>query len=648
MVTVGVFIMATASSIPAFQILFTGNNLEYIFAGSSVTGPIPIRIDSLSAWFILIINFTFITGILYGVQYLKHYKEQISNISLHFAAYISLHFALTAITVIQNSLVFLIAWEMMTVSAFLLVIFEHTKHTTLRAGLNYFVQSHISVLFLIVAFIGAAAKTKSFDFEAIRQFTATSPEFIGIALFLLFFIGFAVKAGFVPFHTWLPYAHPAAPSHISGVMSGVIIKMGIYGILRMILTVETDFYFVGIVILTISVISGVYGVMLAIVQHNLKKLLAYHSIENIGIIGIGIGIGCMGLGINSFGLTFAGFAGALLHTLNHSLFKSLLFYGAGNIYQSTHNLDLEKSGGLIKFMPQTAGLFLLASLAICGIPPFNGFVSEFIIYDGMFNGIQNQNLAQVLMLIFSIFALAFIGGLAMLCFTKAFGTVFLGSNRESHSETAPEKNIKKLIPMYLAAVPIILIGIFPKFFFVLMQNTLNLFTDSVPSGNAIFVASTLSTVSSVGYYSLIFLGLIFLIFLIRKKINTNRTVNCNATWGCGYTGNAERMQYTASSFVRTYRKLVNPVLEIQKRREDVTGIFPTSGRHEIHPYDKIEKILIDRPLNRLKSFFSLFSFLENGRIQTYIIYEIAFIALAMIIPYIYEKILILVSFLQSI
>jgi formate hydrogenlyase subunit 3/multisubunit Na+/H+ antiporter MnhD subunit len=183
-------------------------------------------------------------------------------------------------------------------------------------------------------------------------------------------------------------------------MSGVIIKIGIFGILRMLLVVKTDLTSVGYLILIVSLISGLYGVMLAIIQHNLKKLLAYHSIENIGIIGIGIGIGCIGIGTGNQVLSTLGFAGALLHTLNHSLFKSLLFYTAGNVYQATHTMDIEKLGGLIKKMPQTAALFLIAAIAICGIPPFNGFVSEFIIYTGLYNWLSDATLVSLLAAIF--------------------------------------------------------------------------------------------------------------------------------------------------------------------------------------------------------------------------------------------------------
>ncbi len=243
---------------------------------------------------------------------------------------------------------FILFWEIVALSAFILVIFENYKKETVRAGINYLVQSHISIIFLMIGFIYVAYKTGDYTFNSVILFSQQQPVLASSLLFLCFFVAFAIKAGFVPFHTWLPYAHPAAPAHISGVMSGVIIKIGIYGILRMILLITTDYLTLGFIILIISVISGVYGVMLAIIQHNLKRLLAYHSIENIGIIGIGIGLGCIGLGLDNQWLAMLGFSGALLHTLNHSLFKSLLFFTAGNIYQIIHTLNIEKLGGVIK------------------------------------------------------------------------------------------------------------------------------------------------------------------------------------------------------------------------------------------------------------------------------------------------------------
>jgi formate hydrogenlyase subunit 3/multisubunit Na+/H+ antiporter MnhD subunit len=395
---------------------FMGQSFEYIFAGSLSLGRLPIRLDVLSAWFILIINFIFITGGFYGLFYMKTYQNQRKNLGLHSIAFVMLHASLIALCAIQNGMVFLIAWEIMAISAFIAVIFEHTKIMTIKAGINYLIQSHVCIVFLMLGFMWAAYKTGSYDFQVIGNYTAGLSGAAPVILFLTFFVGFALKAGFVPFHTWLPYAHPAAPAHISGIMSGVLIKIGIYGILRMLLVIKPDFTIVGYTILIFAIVSGLYGVMLAIVQHDLKKLLAYHSIENIGIIGIGIGIGCIGLGENNLVVASLGFAGALLHTWNHALFKSLLFFTAGNIYQATHTLNIEQLGGLVKKMPQTAYLFLIASIAICGIPPFNGFISEFILYSGMYYWIQGATMITMIASIFTILGLVLLAD--WLCFVS--------------------------------------------------------------------------------------------------------------------------------------------------------------------------------------------------------------------------------------
>ncbi|HXR80476.1 MAG TPA: proton-conducting transporter membrane subunit, partial [Saprospiraceae bacterium] len=432
-----VCILALLSSSIAVQ-TFIGTPFEYTYQGSLITGPIPVRIDTLSGWFILIINFTFITGAFYGLQYMKAYQEQKANLSLHWISLILVQASLISICALQNFFAFLTAWEIMALSSFILIIFEYQKRETLNAGINFLIQSHICILFLTLGFIWVSVKMNNYDFTALTAFSKSYSLLTSVLLFLCFFFGFAIKAGFVPFHTWLPYAHPVAPAHISGIMSGVIIKIGIYGILRMLLLIKTDYLILGYIILFISILSGLYGVMLAIIQHNLKRLLAYHSIENIGIIGMGIGLGCIGMGKGNQLLTLLGFAGALLHTLNHSLFKSVLFYGAGNVYQATHNTDIERMGGLGKSMPHTAFIFLIASLAICGLPPFNGFVSEFLIYNGMFTGLHSSDKVLLNAIVCGLFGLGLIGGLAMLCFTKAFGTIFLGTSRHHLSHTPHE------------------------------------------------------------------------------------------------------------------------------------------------------------------------------------------------------------------
>lgn len=642
--TVG--INAIVSAIPAIKALMGVDTIQ-LFAGSYVTGPIPVRIDALSGWFILLISFTFLTGVIYGFHYMKAYITQTANLSMHWISYIVAYAALLSICSLQNSVAFLIAWEIMALSSFFIIIFEHYKQETLTAGINFLIQSHICILFLMLGFIGVAIKMNSFDFASITAYSIQNPLLINLGLFLTFFAGFAIKAGFVPFHTWLPYAHPAAPAHVSGVMSGVIIKIGIYGILRMLLLIRSDYTTIGYVILFFSITSGIYGVMLAILQHNLKKLLAYHSIENIGIIGIGIGLGCIGLGTGNHLLTLLGFAGALLHTLNHSLFKSILFYSAGNIYQSTHTLDIEQLGGLAKRMPHTAILFLIAALAICGLPPFNGFISEFLIYSGMLVGLKGAAIGFLWTLIFCIFGLALIGGLALLCFTKAFGTVFLGFPRVVFKKAIGEAAWGSLIPMYAGVLFIMLIGLFPAYFIEILSKPVQLFQNKITllaPTNEVFSIHTLNMISLCAF------GVIALsggILLIRKMVTASKSKTMGATWGCAYTGSTNKMQYTASSFIRGYRKLAEPLLSIDKKKKDLHGIFPAGGQHETHPYDKAEKWFIDYPIKGLNKLFNSFSFLQNGILQIYILYGVAFVTLILVTPLIYDRIIALIHFLNQ-
>ncbi len=610
-----------------------GNNIEFIINGGYILGNIPLRIDSLSGWMILIINITMLTGVLYGRKYIEHYKTIRANIKLHLSLIVIFHISMVLVCVVQNFLAFLVVWEIMAVSSFLLVIFEYWKKETIKAGMNYLIQSHIGILFLTIAFIWVISITGSYDFKSIETFsTQVSPAF-GITLFVLLMIGFGFKAGLVPFHTWLPYAHPAAPSHISGMMSGVIIKMGIFGILRSLLLIKGNYLIIGEIILTVSVVSGLYGVILAIVQHNLKKLLAYHSIENIGIIGIGIGIGTIGLGLNNTFLAIAGFAGGLLHILNHSLFKSLLFYGAGSIYQETGTLNIEKLGGLIKSMPQTAAMFLIASLSICGLPPFNGFVSEFLIYSGLFAGLKTGSFALSLFLILVIIGLVLIGGLALLCFTKAFGIIFLGSARSEYPRKPKEVQTAMLIPQYIITSIILAIGLFPQLFMMLVLNPVSLFVPAIKTSGASIYFSQISILSNIGIAGAIIIALSAGIYFIKLKVQKNKVIETSPTWGCGYTAPTSRMQYTASSFVKTYSSLVKPILITKKKEAKTTNIFLVETEHSSGTYDKIEHYLIDRNIKAFKKFLYKFDFLQNGRIPSYVLYGLLFILLIILVSY---------------
>jgi hydrogenase-4 component B len=606
----------------------SGSPFSQILPGGQVFGDIAFRVDGLSAWFILLTNFTFLTGILYGRQYMKKYAGQGANLSLHYISYILNYLAITGIYFVQHGLAFICVWEVMALSAFILVIFEHGRMETLKAGINYLIQSHISIIFLTLGFIWVYSSTGSFDFSAISQYSFSESKETGLLLFLAFFIGFAIKAGFVPFHTWLPKAHPAAPSHISGVMSGVIIKTGIYGILRMLMLIHENYLILGYIILVFSVITGIYGVMLAIVQHNLKKLLAYHSIENIGIIGIGIGIGALGTGLDYPLMAFAGYAGALMHTLNHSLFKSMLFYSAGNIYQSTHSVNIERMGGLIKKMPRTALMFLLASLAICGLPPFNGFISEFLIYTGLYGALGTSSNSTII-IILSISGLALIGGLALFCFTKAFGIIFLGTPRHTFEHQVTEAVPQALLPKYMIAVLIMFIGLMPQLFIRLLQNPVREFAGLSIPGDYDHLTELMQNVSISIWIMILMVGIIY---LIRKAVTAPKIVTKGSTWGCGYTVASPSLQYTASSFVRSYAKIIKPLVQTNKSKDEIREIIPLPMEAETHFHDKLEAGLIDWPVKNLRRFLGRFRFLQNGSVQFYVLYGVVFIAISISIP----------------
>jgi formate hydrogenlyase subunit 3/multisubunit Na+/H+ antiporter MnhD subunit len=626
---------------------FMGSGLDILMTGTALFGKVPVRIDVLSAWFILIINFTFLTGAVYGFNYMIKYRERKNEITLHCIAFILAHFALIGICCVQNGFIFLLLWELMALSVFLLVIFEHEKPETIKAGINYLVQSHISIVFIMLGFIYVAFKTGNYGFDAISEFTKQQSTLAGTALFLCFFIGFAIKSGFVPFHTWLPYAHPAAPTHVSGIMSGVVIKIGIYGIFRMLLLIKTDYTTLGYIILAVSTFSGIYGVMLATIQHNLKKLLAYHSIENIGIIGMGIGIGCIGLGANNKWMAILGFSGALLHTLNHSLFKSLLFYCAGNVYQASHTMNIERMGGMLKRMPQTALLFLLAAVAICGLPPLNGFISEFLIFGGLYNWLYSANLISLISIVFTITGLVLIGGLALLCFSKAFSIIFLGNARDINIDDIDERSFWQLVPMYLTGGMMIIICLFPSFFISVLQQPVNLFTHNIVFNLNLLRVGAIDSLQVINWLFLGFVVFVIGLNALKNYITRKRIIEYGPTWGCAYSPADSKLQYTANSFVRSYSKLAKPLLDIEKKDVEIPEVFPSGKQFTTDPYDKIERIFIDKPLKLIDKIMDSFLFLQNGHLQRYILYGIVFITGVICLPLIIEKILTIIHFLNN-
>jgi len=589
-----------------------------------------LTIDSLSAYFVLLISFGMLTGILYAGGYLKPYRKTMSRLELgiHHLAFIWLHISMLMVTVLRDGTFFLLAWEMMSVSSFILILFEASKKETRLIALNYLIQMHVGFILIMGAMMYVQSLGYAFGFDGLAGYFSKNSV---LPLFLVLFAGFGIKAGFVPLHTWLPHAHPAAPSHVSGVMSGVMIKMGIYGLLRVLTYIHAELYVVGLIILGVSTLSGLLGVMNAITQHDIKKLLAYHSIENIGIIGMGIGAGLLGVALNAPALAALAFTGGLLHIFNHSLFKSLLFYGAGSVYQATHTRNVEQLGGLMKSMPKTGMLFLLGSLSICGLPPFNGFISEFLIYMGLFKGLGLDIWYLDLSMLASILGLTLIGGLAVFCFTKVFSITFLGSPRSSKASQAAEVSDDMIFSKILVGVLIVAIGLFPNLFVKWVAEVTALYVPDISP-----IENALPTLMKVGMAGGLFIVVSLVLLWVRSRQQKQVVVEYGPTWGCGYSGaNAAVHQYTATSYANNFTELVGPLVGTTTHYEKIAeeGIFPKARHFETHSYDVFEKTLIDKPAELLLKSTDRHESFQTGKLTHYLIYVFVFLALVFLLTY---------------
>ncbi|PIZ96717.1 MAG: hydrogenase 4 subunit B, partial [Candidatus Levybacteria bacterium CG_4_10_14_0_2_um_filter_36_16] len=476
-------------------------------------------------------------------------------------------------------LYFLFVWEIMSLSSLFLVIFENKKLQIIKSGFIYFIMTHAATAFILLSFLLLFQFTGSFDFETIKQHFASIPFVIQTIIFLCMIIGFGTKAGIVPFHIWLPWAHSAAPSHVSSLMSGVMIKIGIFMLFKMFLDIlpQTPLW-LGYVVLIIGAVSSILGVLYALSEHDIKRLLAYHSIENIGIILLGLGSGLIFIALKQPSLAMLAITAGLFHTLNHAVFKSLLFLGAGSVISQTHTRNIEEYGGLIKLMPYTAIFFLVGAVAISGLPPFNGFVSEWLTFQSLFSGIATSSILIKSIFIFGAACLTFTGGLAAACFVKAFGITFLARSRSIESEKATEVSPLLLISMGTLAVLCLTLGVFSFFVITNIQlivKNLSLFSSKTSSLSSTGIS--LQVNQNVAHLNMpviflvmaVFIALSFgLVYIVSRK----QKVVLRTVWDCGFNALSPKMEITATGFSRTLILIFR-------------GIFQPSKQHEIEYVD---------------------------------------------------------------
>lgn len=598
-----------------------------------VFGHVRFACDPLSAWFALIVCGAFALGAFYGRGYLAHYASTRAQGVLHWLTLLLTLAGLLFLFFTDNLIVFLLGWEMMAIGSFFAVIFEYDHPQVLKAGLNYFIQSHIAVLLITAVFVWSISVTGSVTFAGLSRFFGQISVAEQIAAMAMLIAGFGFKAGFVPFHSWLPLAHPAAPSHVSALMSGVIVKAGIYGIIRfgaMMSSAEAQLP-IGVTLLVIGAISGLYGIFNAAEHRDFKRMLAYCTIENVGIIAMGLGVGFIGLGLEAPVLAVLGFAGALLHTLNHAVFKALLFFGAGNVYVSTHTRNMEELGGLAKHMPHTAFLFLIGSLAIGALPPFGGFISELLVYDGFLTGFGLDSVPLSVLMAVSGCALAVIGGVSMLAFTKTFGVIFLGSPRKELPSEPAEVGVSMLWPAYVLVAVAVAVIVLPAFIVShLFSVSIGLFHPALTGADWQALESAVSLAHSVGTVMVAFPIVISVFCAIRGVIAKKRPASYGPTWGCGYQRPIKSIQYTSKSFAKTLINMCHSLLpssQMFKPIENDVEIFPENRSHISVDFDFVDEKVISPGSSKLLSCLERFQFIQNGMLQRYIVYGLTYVVI---------------------
>ncbi|MFT3740013.1 MAG: proton-conducting transporter membrane subunit [Breznakibacter sp.] len=586
-------------------------------------GPIILKIDALSAWFVLIANVGVLLAVFHATSLPDNDTPNI-YVRMHYLALAVLHQSLVWVLSAQNGFIFLFAWEIMSLSSALLLLNGPVNPKTLLPIVSYLVQMHLSGICLAMAFIWMYVSTESLDMGLLSQFLNSGS---GIWPFLLFFIGFGLKAEFVPLHGKVPHAYRTASPHVAAILSGVMVKMGIFGLLKIAIAQQNNLVLLGEIVLTVSFLSALYGAMNTAVHRNIFRMLSYCTIENVGLMGVGIGLGMIGLGMGMPWLATLGFCGTLLHILNHSLGKMLLFYSGGWAIVQARTYDMDQMGGLAKQMPKTAVLFLIGALALCGLPPFNGFVSEFMLYAGLVHGLNADKLELVSLLVLGLGVMALIGGMAIHAFTKTFSVAFLGQWRNKHPQPLHEASLKQLMPQFFLVALMLSVALLPEFYIGLSNRILIESGLSVASPNGIETSPLLSAVGHINLYALLLLGIVAFIWLIRYKTTQHKARSIQPTWGCANRFSGAKLQYTGKSFTKSLGKIFGFVIVEQKSYKEIdrNHIFPAGRKYASHYHDLVEQKLLDPLLQRLVFVANYFKFIQNGRVQSYVLYGIVYI-----------------------
>jgi hydrogenase-4 component B len=608
---------AVAALAAAVWVLAGGAEFEWR-SGFAVGGePLHVRFDGISAFFMALLSIVGGAGAAYSSEY---WTDEAHPRSARAGRvwWSGLLMSLGAVLLSSNGLHFLIAWELFAVSCYFLITLDRHRAETRQAGWLFLAASHAATLCLFAFFATMAARTGSWELGPMHERSDLSP------LFWLALLGFGLKAGMFPLHVWLPSAHANAPSHVSAVMSGVAIKAGIYGLVRFSGWLPPPAG-AGWVVATLGVASAVLGVAFALWQHDLKRLLAYHSVENIGIILIGLGFALVARAQGNAAWGLLALAGALLHVWNHGLFKSLLFLGSGSVVHATGTREMSLLGGLWRAMPWTAGLFTLGAVAISGLPPLNGFISEWLVFLGLFDAVNSPG-SVALATIPALVLLGMTGALALACFTKVCGVVFLGQARSAAAARARECGPLMIGPMVALAAACLAIGLAPAFFYLAVARAA---AEWNPAWGAAAAPASLGTLGLANVV-LLLVGALAASVLWWRTVRTG--LRRAPTWDCGYAEPTARMQYTAGSFAGIINEWFAWVLRPWREERRPEGAFPAGASFVDHTPETVLEHLVEPVGAVVMRISGLARRLQHGRLQSYLLYiVIGLIAVAALV-----------------
>ncbi len=604
-------VVGCALGVSAAGFALAGGTSTAVLAWPLPGGALTFTLDRLSAFFLVPVFVVAGLGSIYGEGYWveAHHPKNGRKLRVFYGLATA---GLALVMAAGDAWSFLVGWEIVSLAAFFLVTTDQDDAAALRAGWIYFVSAHAGTLVLFAMFALLRDVTGAW---LLAPSAALGSSRLLTPILLLALAGFGLKAGVIPLHVWIPGAHAAAPSHVSALLSGVVLKMGIYGLVRVLTMLPAYPSWLGLALVALGVTSGVLGVVMALAQHDLKRLLAYHSIENIGIILIGLGVGALGMAQGRLDWAMLGFAGGLLHVWNHAAFKALLFHAAGAVIHETGTREIDALGGLFRRMRFTGASFLLGAVAISGLPPLNGFVSEWLISLASFRALTGATGgAGMLGAAVAAPALALIGALAVACFVKAFSAVFLGTPRGPHAARDVADATRSMrFSMGTLAVSCAVIGLWPNG----ATRVSRLAADALVGARG--GAGPSADLGFLGAVPLVLLGVIAVVAI--GGVTLMRPAALTTTWDCGYASGSPRIQYTASSFAEMLVRLFRWAVLPEEHRPRLNGPFPAAGpRFESHaPDPALDRALL--PLfARGRSLLGLLHVIQAGRIQTYLLY----------------------------